>query len=61
MHANKQNTKTKINIFYNNNLLNITVKMVIRLKRAKYANTDHEEGYVISFSLVVNKVMLKHS
>lgn len=39
----------------------MNVKMIIIMKHAKYANTDHEEDCVISFSLVVNKVMLKHS
>ncbi len=56
-----QTNKTTTKYLYDNNWFRINVKMIVRMKHAKYANTDHEEGHVISFSLVVNKVMLKHS
>ncbi len=56
-----QTNKTTTKYLYDNNWFKINVKMIVRMKHAKYANTDHEEGHVISFSLVVNKVMLKHS
>ncbi len=51
-----QTNKTTTKYLYDNNLFKINVKMIVRMKHAKYANTGHEEGYVISFSLVVNKV-----
>jgi len=56
-----QTNKTTTKYLYDNNWFKINVKMIVRMKHAKYANTGHEEGHVISFSLVVNKVMLKHS